>query len=154
MVTFFLVFLAISFSASAAAWVTLTGLCLFMFSFSVGMGALTFVVAAEIFPLLHRGRGVSMVVCVNRLTSGSVALVFPLLERSISAGGTFFLFFLASSVTVWFYYMYLPETAGKSLEEISACTTTGDGMGEHRGEDTAARLGLGPQADPGTVAEL
>lgn len=38
----------ISFSASAPAWVTLTGLCLFMWSFSLGMGALTFLVAAEV----------------------------------------------------------------------------------------------------------
>ena len=39
---------AISFSASAPAWMTLSGLCLFMWSFSLGMGALTFLVAAEV----------------------------------------------------------------------------------------------------------
>ena len=40
---------------------------------------------------------------VNRLTSGLVALAFPLLERGFTAGGVFFLFTLFSLCTVWFY---------------------------------------------------
>ncbi|CAN0075549.1 unnamed protein product, partial [Hapterophycus canaliculatus] len=96
---------AVSFAASAPAWMTLTGLCLFMWSFSVGMGSLTFLVAAEIFPLRFRGRGVSLTVCVNRLTSGLVALAFPLLEKGFTAAGTFFLFSFVSVGTTWFYFV-------------------------------------------------
>lgn len=59
----------------------------------------------QIFPLRYRGRGVSLTVCVNRLTSGLVALAFPLLERGFTAGGTFFLFSIFSVGTVWFYYV-------------------------------------------------
>ncbi|CAN0533579.1 unnamed protein product, partial [Ectocarpus sp. 12 AP-2014] len=36
LVTFFLVFLGLTFSASAPAWMTLSGLCLYMWSFSLG----------------------------------------------------------------------------------------------------------------------
>lgn len=60
---------------------------------------------SQIFPLRYRGRGVSLTVCVNRLTSGLVALAFPLLERGFTAGGTFFLFSIFSVGTVWFYYV-------------------------------------------------
>eukprot|EP00752_Nemacystus_decipiens_P008062 g7206.t1 len=149
LVTFFLVFLAISFSASAPAWMTLTGLCLFMWSFSLGMGALTFLVAAEIFPLRYRGRGVSLAVCVNRLTSGLVALAFPLLEKGFTAGGTFFLFTILSVGTVWFYYTMVPETKDKTLEEIS------EGASKEVAErDTATALGLAPVAQPGTMDAL
>lgn len=59
----------------------------------------------QIFPLRYRGRGVSLAVCVNRLTSGLVALAFPLLEKGFTAGGTFFLFTFLSVGTVWFYYV-------------------------------------------------
>ncbi|CAM9113165.1 unnamed protein product [Ectocarpus sp. 13 AM-2016] len=149
LVTFFLVFLGLTFSASAPAWMTLSGLCLFMWSFSLGMGALTFLVAAEIFPLRYRGRGVSLTVCVNRLTSGLVALAFPLLERGFTAGGTFFLFSIFSVGTVWFYYTKIPETKDKTLEEISAGAAKETSEG-----DTATALGLAPTAEPGTVDSL
>ena len=43
--------------------------------------------------------------CVNRLTSGLVALAFPLLEKGFTAGGTFFFFTFLSVATVWFYYV-------------------------------------------------
>ncbi|CBN73775.1 mannitol transporter, putative [Ectocarpus siliculosus] len=149
LVTFFLIFLSVTFSAAAPAWMTLSGLCLFMWSFSLGMGALTFLVAAEIFPLRYRGRGVSLTVCVNRLTSGLVALAFPLLERRFTAGGTFFLFSIFSVGTVWFYYTKIPETKDRTLEEISAGAAKETSEG-----DTATALGLAPTAEPGTVDSL
>ena len=42
-------------------------LCLFMGFFSVGMGAITFVVASELFPLPVRGKAMALTVFVNRL---------------------------------------------------------------------------------------
>ncbi|CAN0119646.1 unnamed protein product [Laminaria digitata] len=122
---------------------------MFMWCFSLGMGALTFLVAAEIFPLRYRGRGVSLAVCVNRLTSGLVALAFPLLETGFTAGGTFFLFAIASLCTVWFYKTKVPETKDRTLEEISA-----EASREGAGIDTASALGLAPMAAPGTADAL
>ncbi|CAN0169914.1 unnamed protein product [Pylaiella littoralis] len=148
MVTFFLVLLGIMFSASAPGWMTLTGLCLFMLFFSLGMGALTFLVAAEIFPLRYRGRGVSLTVFVNRLTSGLVALAFPLLETVLTAGTTFYLFTVFSVGTVWFYTK-IPETKDRTLEEISAQASKE--VAEH---DTATALGLAAVAPPGTMDAL
>eukprot|EP00904_Undaria_pinnatifida_P012714 jgi/Undpi1/8573/HiC_scaffold_25.g11038.m1 len=149
LVTVFLVILAFSFSSDAPSWVTLSGLCMYMWCFSLGMGALTFLVAAEIFPLRYRGRGVSLAVCVNRLTSGLVALAFPLLEDGFTAGGTFFLFTIFSLCTVWFYQMKVPETMDRTLEEISAEASHGA-----HGVDTATALGLAPVAAPGTSDAL
>lgn len=45
----------------------IASLCLFMGFFSVGMGAITFVVASELFPLPVRGKAMALTVFVNRL---------------------------------------------------------------------------------------
>jgi len=57
-------------------------LCLFMGFFSLGMGAITFVVASEIFPLPVRGKAMALTVFVNRLLrcvmcAGRPATYFP-----------------------------------------------------------------------------
>lgn len=141
LVTFFLFILAIGFWVGAPSWITLGGLCVFMWSFSLGMGALTFLIAAEIFPLRHRGRGVALTVCVNRLTSGLVALAFPLVEKAITAGGIFFVFMMFSTATVWFYKTQVPETNGRTLEEISAEASAGTN------ENSLSGIGLAPSAN-------
>ena len=54
----------------------------------------------------------------NRLLSGAIALSFFSLVKAITASGAFFLFSVLSLVSVWFTIYYVPETKGKSLEEI------------------------------------
>lgn len=56
--------------------------------------------------------------CVNRLTSGLVALAFPLLEKGFTAGGTFFLFTFLSGGTVWFYYVSVGGRGGGCKEVV------------------------------------
>ncbi|XVF01968.1 hypothetical protein REPUB_Repub04eG0135300 [Reevesia pubescens] len=54
----------------------------------------------------------------NRVCSGFVAMSFLSLSRTITVGGTFFLFSLLSALSVLFVYTLVPETKGKSLEQI------------------------------------
>ena len=90
-----------------------------MFCFSLGMGPLTFVVASEIFPSQHRGKGVSVTVFVNRLTAGVVSLLFPLMLEGIGGSASFAIFTVLSLCTVAFYYWFIPETKQKTLEMIN-----------------------------------
>jgi sugar porter (SP) family MFS transporter len=93
-------------------------LCLFMLSFSVGIGPLTFVVASEVLPMHMRGKAVSAVVFVNRSLSGIIALSYLSLAEALTPQGAFWLFSGISGVSVLFYYFYVPETQGKTLEAI------------------------------------
>lgn len=86
--------------------------------FSIGLGPITWVYSSEIFPSRFRAQGSSLAISVNRLVSGLVSMTFLSISREITFGGTFFgLAGIMVVATVFFYY-FLPETKGKSLEEI------------------------------------
>jgi hypothetical protein len=63
----FLVAAGLSFQQRWPPTVLMASLCLFMGFFSTGMGAITFVVASELFPLPVRGKAMALTVFVNRL---------------------------------------------------------------------------------------
>ncbi len=115
----FLVLAGLCFQLSLPPLLLVASMCLFMGFFSVGMGAITFVVASEIFPLPVRGKAMALAVFTNRLLSGVVALTFLSLVDAISYASTFWLFAAFSFVSTIFYGLLLPETKGKTLEEIS-----------------------------------
>ncbi|TYK02746.1 polyol transporter 5-like [Cucumis melo var. makuwa] len=87
-------------------------------SFSIGMGPITWVYSSEIFPLKLRAQGTSMGVAVNRVTSGVISMSFLSLSKAITTGGAFFLFAAIATVAWFFFYTALPETQGKTLEEM------------------------------------
>ncbi|GAV82114.1 Sugar_tr domain-containing protein [Cephalotus follicularis] len=88
--------------------------------FSLGLGPVTWVYSSEIFPTRLRAQGTSLAVSVNRLVSGSVAMSFLSISKSITFGGIFFLFAGIMALGTLFFYFFLPETKGKSLEQIEA----------------------------------
>lgn len=63
----FLLAAGLSFQQRWPASVLMASMCLFMGFFSLGMGAITFVVASELFPLPVRGKAMALTVFVNRL---------------------------------------------------------------------------------------
>ncbi|XP_039115266.1 probable polyol transporter 4 isoform X1 [Dioscorea cayenensis subsp. rotundata] len=86
--------------------------------FSVGIGPVCWVLTSEIYPLRLRAQASALGAVGNRLCSGLIAMSFLSVSRAISVGGTFFLFSVISAVSVMFVYSCVPETKGKSLEEI------------------------------------
>ncbi|KAL3538949.1 hypothetical protein ACH5RR_002315 [Cinchona calisaya] len=86
--------------------------------FSIGLGPITWVYSSEIFPLKLRAQGCSMGVAANRVTSGVLSMTFISLYKAISIGGAFFLFGGIASVAFVFFYTLLPETQGRTLEEM------------------------------------
>ncbi|KAL5975896.1 hypothetical protein ACLOJK_020224 [Asimina triloba] len=85
--------------------------------FSIGLGPITWVYSSEIFPTRLRAQGSSIAVGVNRIVSGVVTMTFLSLAREISFGYVFFIFAGISAAGAVFFYLFLPETKGKSLEE-------------------------------------
>ncbi|XP_061372682.1 polyol transporter 5-like [Gastrolobium bilobum] len=87
-------------------------------TFSVGAGPITWVYSSEIFPLRLRAQGAAMGVVVNRVTSGVISMTFLSLSKGITIGGAFFLFGGIATCGWIFFYTMLPETHGKTLEEM------------------------------------
>ncbi|KAK4744988.1 hypothetical protein SAY87_011300 [Trapa incisa] len=86
--------------------------------FSIGLGPITWVYSSEIFPLRLRAQGCALGVLVNRVTSGVLTMTFLSLSRAITTGGSFFLFSLIASIAWAFVYTLIPETQGRTLEEM------------------------------------
>ncbi|KAG8385596.1 hypothetical protein BUALT_Bualt03G0061600 [Buddleja alternifolia] len=86
--------------------------------FSVGIGPVCWVVSSEIFPLRLRAQASAMGAVGSRVSSGLVAMSFLSVTRAITVGGTFLVFAAVSALSVVFVYKCVPETKGKSLEQI------------------------------------
>lgn len=86
--------------------------------FSVGIGPVCWVLTSEIFPLRLRAQAAALGAVGNRVCSGLVAMSFLSVSDAITVGGTFFIFSVISALSVAFVYMFVPETKGKSLEQI------------------------------------
>lgn len=86
--------------------------------FSVGLGPICWVLTSEIFPLRLRAQASALGAVGSRVSSGLIAMTFLSVSRAITVGGTFFVFAAISSLAVVFVYKCVPETKGKSLEQI------------------------------------
>ncbi|XP_043711475.1 polyol transporter 5-like [Telopea speciosissima] len=86
--------------------------------FAIGLGPVTWVYNSEIFPLRLRAQGASIGVAVNLVTGGIISMTFISLYNAITISGTFFLFAGVAIVAWIFFFTFLPETHGKTLEEM------------------------------------
>ncbi|TVU04332.1 hypothetical protein EJB05_50098 [Eragrostis curvula] len=94
-------------------WVIFTG------SFSLGMGGIPWVIMSEIFPINMKGSAGSLVTLVSWLGSWIISYTFNFLLMWNSYG-TFFIFASICGLTVVFVERLVPETKGRTLEEIQA----------------------------------
>ncbi|MXV15425.1 sugar porter family MFS transporter [Hufsiella ginkgonis] len=121
-------------TAGAAVTLLLTGLCFyygyttsvwllvcvlaFLACFAFSIGPLKFVVASEIFPNAIRGRALAISIMVMWVADTIVGQLTPIFLKSIGSGGTFWFFSFFCVVAFVCVYKLLPETRGKSLEQI------------------------------------
>ncbi|USL28009.1 sugar porter family MFS transporter [Priestia megaterium] len=96
----------------------LVAMCFFMVSYSTTWGMVAWVVLAEIFPL--KIRGMAMAVCTFCLWSSSavIALGFPIAANAFGPAAIFLFFAGLCILSYFFVRNKLPETKGKTLEEI------------------------------------
>ncbi|KAF5176181.1 Major facilitator superfamily transporter mfsa [Thalictrum thalictroides] len=94
--------------------------------FSVGMGPICWVVTSEIFPLKVRAQASALGSVVNRLSSGFITMSFLSVSRAITVAGTFFIFAVLAVLSIAFVHIYIPETKGKSLEQIELMFQKGE----------------------------
>uniref|UniRef100_M8AM12 Sugar transporter ERD6-like 16 n=1 Tax=Aegilops tauschii TaxID=37682 RepID=M8AM12_AEGTA len=102
----------------------LYGILAYYVAYSIGMGPVPWVIMSEIFSINMKGIAGSLVTLVSWVGSFVISYSFSFLMDWNSAG-TFFLFSAASLVTVLFVARLVPETKGRTLEEIQESLMAG-----------------------------
>ncbi|KAM8826162.1 solute carrier family 2, facilitated glucose transporter member 12 [Synchiropus picturatus] len=100
-------------------WASLISLLVYVAAFSISLGPMVYVVLSEIFPMGVRGRAVSVVSAVNWATNLLISMTFLTVTERIGVSNVMFLYAAMSSVLLVFVIMCVPDTRGRSLEEIS-----------------------------------
>lgn len=108
----------ISSSIQMNSLLVLTGILGFVAFFAMSIGPIIWVLIAELFPTRVRGVGVSFVGFLNSMAAFLVAFLFPYILVNTGSANTYFLFGGLALIAVVFVLLKVPETKGKSLEEI------------------------------------
>ncbi|MBK8610972.1 MAG: sugar porter family MFS transporter [Chitinophagaceae bacterium] len=98
----------------------LIGILGFVASFAVSLGPVMWVLFSELFPNSIRGLAISFVGFINSAVSFLVQLLFPWELNTLGSAGTFLLYGIFAVLGLLFIIRKLPETKGKSLEELEA----------------------------------
>ncbi|KAL8523720.1 hypothetical protein ACS0TY_013621 [Phlomoides rotata] len=96
---------------------SVVGVVCMIISFSLGMGPIPWLIMSEILPPKIKGLAGSVATLLNWFTSWVITMTAPLL-LNWSSGGTFAFYTVTSLLAVAFVAIWVPETKGKTLEEI------------------------------------
>jgi sugar porter (SP) family MFS transporter len=88
--------------------------------YAMSLAPATWVVIAEIFPNRIRGSAMSIVVTVLWAACFLLTYTFPLINAALRASGTFWVYAIICLAGWLYLFVYLPETKGRTLEEIEA----------------------------------
>ncbi|ORY00194.1 general substrate transporter [Basidiobolus meristosporus CBS 931.73] len=101
-----------------SSWLALASIIIYVGFYALGLGNIPWVVQSEIFPLSIRGKASGIATAANWIFNLIISMTFLSLTQSISQAGTFWLYGGIACLGWLFVYFLLPETKGKSLEEI------------------------------------
>ena len=93
-------------------------LFLFIAFFSFSQGAVIWVFISEIFPNEVRSQGQALGSFTHWLMASIIAFVFPYMSEKIGGGNSFLIFTVMMTLQLVFVLTIMPETKGKSLEEL------------------------------------
>ena len=96
----------------------LISLLLFIASFASCIGPVFWTLISEIFPNKVRGKAVAVASFTQWVFNFLIVLFFPHVLKSIGGATTFALLSLMCGIQLWIVWRWLPETKGRSLEEI------------------------------------
>ncbi|MFU2312018.1 MFS transporter [Staphylococcus cohnii] len=93
-------------------------LSLFIVFFGLTWGPILWVMLPEMFPMRARGAATGLATLVLNFGTLLVAQLFPVLNNTLSTEWVFLIFAVIGVFAMCFVIKYLPETRGRSLEEI------------------------------------
>jgi len=101
------------------------GLVIYVACFAFGLGPIFWLMISEIYPLKVRGAAMSVATVANWATNLVVAVTFLTLVEVLGRPETFWLYGMIAVVAWVFFYFLVPETKGKTLEQIESHWRTG-----------------------------
>jgi len=97
---------------------------LYVASFAVSWGPVTWVLLSEIFPNRIRGRVMAVAVAAQWISNYLVSWTFPMMDKSTALnnvfhhGFSYWIYGVMGLLAAWFMWKMVPETKGKSLEQM------------------------------------
>lgn len=104
-------------SKTVGLWIGI-GLCVYMAAIAFSISAVIWVLTPEIFPNRVRGRAASIATFANWTTNSASAMIFPWYVALFGMHVSFFTSGVICLVATIFFWKFVPETKGQSLEEI------------------------------------
>lgn len=101
-------------------------LLMYVASFAFSFGPIVWVIISEIFPTQIRGLAVSIGSFSLMLTGFVITFTNPILIDTVMPSGTFLIYATLLLPAIWFIWKFIPETKGKTLEEIEKYWRTND----------------------------
>jgi sugar porter (SP) family MFS transporter len=106
------------------AWIAVLSVAAYVGFFAIGLGPVFWLLIAEIFPLALRGRAMSLATVANWGFNLIVSATFLDLVSVLGGAGVFLVYAILSIVAVVFVASIVPETRGRSLEQIEEALET------------------------------
>ncbi|XP_023280591.1 solute carrier family 2, facilitated glucose transporter member 10 [Seriola lalandi dorsalis] len=99
-------------------WIILLCMMAVVSAYSIGFGPMTWILLSEIFPAAVRGRAFAFTSCFNWAANLLITCTFLNVIDRIGLSKVFFLYGVTAVAAGIFFYFLLPETKGKTLEQI------------------------------------
>jgi SP family galactose:H+ symporter-like MFS transporter len=106
--------------SSIIAWLAVISLAVYVACFAIGLGPVFWLLISEIYPQKIRGRAMSVATVMIWASNLIVALTFLSLLHSLGRSATFWLYAVIGIAAWFFAYRLVPETKGRTLEQIDA----------------------------------
>ena len=110
--------LGISYFFSMNSYIVLTIVLMAIATYAMSLAPITWVILSEIFPNRVRGAGMAVASAVLWIASTFLVLLFPYIYRAVNISGAFWIYAAVCVAGYLFIRRKLPETKGKSLEEM------------------------------------
>jgi sugar porter (SP) family MFS transporter len=102
----------------SVGWLALASLLFYIFGFAIGLGPVFWLMISEIFPLQMRGPAMAVCSMFNWGFNFLISYTFLTLTDVITKSGTFWLYAGFGACALVFFATIVPETKGRTLEEI------------------------------------
>jgi len=112
-----------------AAWGAVAALLAYVAAYQVSFGPISWLIVGEALPLAVRGRAAALATLVNFGANFGVSLALPSVQAALGPAGTYAVFAVIAALSTAAIAAGVPETKGKSLEEIEAMMMGGERSG-------------------------
>lgn len=125
-------------SHSSAGWACVAMAFLFVWTYGISYSPLGWALPAEVFPTSFRSKGVALSTCIIWISDFVVGISIPSMMDNIGYGTYIFFAAMGFLSGLWAFFL-VPETSGKTLEELDE--VFGDSSGQEERDLVAEAIG-------------